>query len=223
MCDKKSQKQLFMGPVHMPWSVMAGAQIMQPSKSIENMKKIVIMLAVLLAISLSACSQSNKKEGKQMKKVLVAYFSASGVTKGVAQQLADVAGADLREIKPEKPYTDADLDWRDKQSRSSVEMQDKSSRPAITDKIQNMQDYEVVYVGFPIWWYTCPTIINTFMEAYDFKGKTVIPFATSGGSSIKKACEDLKATYPDVNWKEGKLLNGATKEEKKKWVNGQSQ
>ena len=187
------------------------------------MKKIVIMLAVLLAISLSACSQSNKKESKQMKKVLVAYFSASGVTKGVAQQLADVAGADLREIKPEKPYTDADLDWRDKQSRSSVEMQDKSSRPAITDKIQNMQDYEVVYVGFPIWWYTCPTIINTFMEAYDFKGKTVIPFATSGGSSIKKACEDLKATYPDVNWKEGKLLNGATKEELQKWVNGQSQ
>ena len=181
------------------------------------MKKLVLMLTALLTISLSACSQSNKRENKDMK-VLVAYFSASGVTKGVAQQLAEVAGADLHEIKPAQPYTDADLDWRNKQSRSSVEMQDKSSRPAITDKLTNMQDYDVIYVGFPIWWYTCPTIINTFMEAYDFKGKTVIPFATSGGSSIKKACEDLKAAYPDVNWKEGKLLNRTTKKDLEDWV-----
>jgi flavodoxin len=180
------------------------------------MKKIVMMMAALLAMSLSACSQ--KKESKEMKKVLVAYFSASGVTKGVAQQLAEVTGGTLHEIKPAQPYTDADLDWRDKQSRSSVEMQDKSSRPAITDKLKNMQDYDIIYVGFPIWWYTCPTIINTFMEAYDFKGKTVIPFATSGGSSIKKACEDLKAAYPDVKWKEGKLLNQATKKDLENWV-----
>ena len=187
-----------------------------------KMKKLLMILAVLLAISLTACSQANKtqenKENKEMKKTLVAYFSASGVTRGVAQQLAEVAGADLHEIKPEQPYTDADLDWHDKKSRSSVEMDDKSSRPAITAKLDNMADYEVVYVGFPIWWYTCPTIINTFMEAYDFKGKTVIPFATSGGSSIKKACDDLKAAYPDVNWKEGKLLNGATKEDLEAWV-----
>ena len=184
------------------------------------MKKIVFAMAALLTISLSACSQSNKqKESKQMK-VLVAYFSASGVTKGAAEQLAAVAGADLHEIKPARPYTDADLDWRDKQSRSSVEMQDKSSRPAITNKLANMQDYDVVYVGFPIWWYTCPTIINTFMEAYDFKGKAVIPFATSGGSSIKKVCEDLKTTYPDVNWKEGKLLNRASKKELETWIKG---
>ena len=144
-------------------------------------------------------------------KVLVAYFSASGVTKGVAQQLAEVAGADLHEIKPEQPYTDADLDWRDKESRSSVEMKDKNSRPAITDKLENMADYDVIFVGFPIWWYTCPTIINTFMEAYDFKGKTVVPFATSGGSTIEKSCEDLKATYPDLTWKDGKLLNKPSK------------
>ena len=182
------------------------------------MKKIVMMMAALLAMSLSACSQ--KKESKEMKKVLVAYFSASGVTKGVAQQLAEVTGGTLHEIKPAQPYTDADLDWRDKQSRSSVEMQDKSSRPAITDKLKNMQDYDIIYVGFPIWWYTCPTIINTFMEAYDFKGKTIIPFATSGGSSIKKACEDLKAAYPDVSWKEGKLLNRASKQELETWVKG---
>ena len=182
------------------------------------MKKIIMMMAALLTISLSACSQANKtKENKDMK-VLVAYFSASGVTKGVAQQLAEVTGGTLHEIKPEQPYTDADLDWHDKQSRSSVEMQDKTSRPAITDKLKNMQDYNIVYVGFPIWWYTCPTIINTFMEAYDFKGKIVIPFATSGSSSIKKACADLKATYPNINWKEGKLLNRASKDDLKKWV-----
>ena len=181
------------------------------------MKRIIFMLAALLTISLCACSQNKKQEKKEMK-TLVAYFSASGVTKGVAQQLAEVAGADLHEIKPEAPYTDADLDWTDKQSRSTVEMQDKQSRPAITAKLQNMQDYDVVYVGFPIWWYTCPTIINTFMEAYDFQGKTIIPFATSGGSSIKKACADLKATYPKLNWKEGKLLNRASKAELQKWT-----
>ncbi len=183
------------------------------------MKKIIMMLTALLTVSLSACSQSSKKENKEMK-TLVAYFSASGTTKEVAQQLAEVTGADLHEIKPEQPYTDADLDWRNKQSRSSVEMQDKNSRPSITAKLQNMQDYDVVYVGFPIWWYTCPTIINTFMEAYDFSGKTVIPFATSGGSSIKKACADLKAAYPNLNWKEGKLLNHASKNNLKKWVEG---
>ena len=156
-----------------------------------------------------------------MKKTLVAYFSASGVTRGVAQQLAEVTGGTLHEIKPEQLYTDADLDWHNKQSRSSVEMQDKKSRPAITDKLTDMNDYDVIYVGFPIWWYTCPTIINTFMEAYNFKGKTVIPFATSGGSSIKKACDDLKAAYPDVDWKEGKLLNATSKAELETWVKGQ--
>ena len=182
------------------------------------MKKIVLAMAALLTISLSACSQGEKtKESKQMK-VLVAYFSASGVTEGVAMQLAEMTSGDLHKIQPEQPYTEADLDWRDKQSRSTIEMQDKNSRPAITNKLTNMQDYDVVYVGFPIWWYTAPTIINTFMEAYDFKGKTVIPFATSGGSDIKKACENLKAAYPDVNWKEGKLLNRVSKDDLKKWV-----
>ena len=181
-----------------------------------------MLTAALVVICLSACAQSDKKENKDMK-VLVAYFSASGVTKGVAQQLAEVTGGTLHEIKPEQPYTDADLDWRDKQSRSSVEMQDKQSRPAITDKLADMKDYDVVYVGFPIWWYTCPTIINTFMEAYDFQGKTVIPFATSGGSSIEKACEDLKAAYPNVSWKEGKLLNRVSKDDLKKWVEGNKQ
>ncbi|MBR1476190.1 MAG: NAD(P)H-dependent oxidoreductase [Muribaculaceae bacterium] len=183
------------------------------------MKKIMMMLTALLAVSLSAYSQQ-KTETTMEQKVLVAYFSASGTTKGVAQQLAEVTGADLHEIKPEQPYTDADLDWNDQQSRSTLEMKDKYSRPPITDKLQNMQGYGVVYVGFPIWWYTCPTIINTFMEAYDFQGKIIIPFATSGGSSIKKACADLKAAYPQLNWKEGKLLNRISKEELQKWTEG---
>ena len=182
------------------------------------MKKIILSMAALLMISLSACSQVKQKENKEMKKVLVAYFSATGTTEGVAKQLAEVTGGDLHKIQPEQPYTDADLNWRDKKSRSSIEMQDKSSRPAITGKLQNMKDYEVVYVGFPIWWYTCPTIINTFMEAYDFSGKAVVPFATSGGSTIDKACKDLKAAYPKVDWKEGKLLNRVSKQELEAWV-----
>ena len=146
-------------------------------------------------------------------KVLVAYFSATGVTKGVALQLAEVAGADLHEIKPAQAYTDADLDWHDKQSRSSVEMQDKGSRPAITAKLQNMKDYDVVYVGFPIWWYTCPTIVNTFMEAYDFQGKTVIPFATSGGSEIGDSGKNMQALAPGAKVAEGKRFKGRTSEE----------
>ena len=183
-------------------------------KILDKMKKFVMIMAAMLAVSLSVCSQTSKTKSK----VLVAYFSATGVTKGVAKQLSEATGGTLHEIKPEQPYTDADLDWRNKQSRSSVEMKDKTSRPAITDKLANLKGYDVIYVGFPIWWNTCPTIVNTFMEAYDFKGKTVIPFATSGGSSIHQACEDLKAAYPKLNWKEGKLLNRATKEDIEEWV-----
>ena len=181
------------------------------------MKKIIILLAASLAIGLCAFAQSSSKENRQMN-TLVAYFSASGVTRSAAVELADVAGADIYEIKPEKPYTNADLDWRDAQSRSSIEMQNRNSRPAISGTLRNMHDYDVVYVGFPIWWYTCPTIINTFMETYDFSGKVVTPFATSGGSSIKQACVDLKASYPAINWKEGKLLNHVPKAELMKWV-----
>lgn len=180
------------------------------------MKLKTIVCTALVALSIVASAQ--KQEKKEMKKTLVAYFSASGVTKNVAKQLAAAANADIYEITPAQPYTEADLDWRNKQSRSSVEMQDKSSRPAIAGKLDNMQDYDVVYVGFPIWWYTAPTIINTFIEAYDFSGKTLIPFATSGGSNISKACTDLKNIYPNIKWKNGRLLNGATSEELEKWT-----
>lgn len=147
-----------------------------------------------------------------------AYFSATGTTKEAATQLAKAANADLYEIVPEKPYTSADLDWNDDNSRSSVEMKNPKSRPAIKGKVENLGQYDTVYVGFPIWWYTTPTIINTFVESNDLKGKTVITFATSGGSTVTKATKDLKAAYPGINWKEGSLLNGRTLQEAKALV-----
>jgi flavodoxin len=144
-----------------------------------------------------------------MGKKLVAYFSASGVTAALARTLAEAAGAGLYEIKPEAPYTKADLDWRDKKSRSTIEMQDQSFRPAIADRDANIADYDVVFVGFPIWWYVAPTIINTFLESYDFSGKTIVPFATSGGSGLGKTIEKLKPSVSGTAIvKEGKLLNG---------------
>ena len=190
------------------------------------MKRITAISLIAFALCVCACANGEKKTEDQSKnqnetremKTLVAYFSASGVTKQVATQLAEVAKADLYEIQPEQPYTEDDLNWRDSTSRSSVEMKDKTSRPAIKKSDININDYDVIYLGFPIWWYTCPTIINTFMEASDFSGKTLIPFATSGGSTIDKACEDLKATYPNANWKKGRLLNNASKGELEEWV-----
>ncbi len=154
-----------------------------------------------------------------MKKALVAYFSASGVTGKVARALAQAAGADLFEIRPEVPYTAADLDWHDKTSRSTLEMQDPASRPAIGETLENMADYDVVFVGFPIWWYVAPTIVSTFLESYDFSGKTVIPFATSGGSGMGKTDSVLHALCPDtVQWRSGKLLNMASEKELKDWL-----
>ncbi|SDG43061.1 MULTISPECIES: flavodoxin [Selenomonas] len=144
-----------------------------------------------------------------MSKKLVAYFSASGVTAKAAKNLAEAAGADLFEIKPEVPYTQADLDWHDKNSRSSVEMRDSKSRPQIAAGDARIADYDVIFVGFPIWWYVAPTIINTFLESYDFAGKTIILFATSGGSGFGKAVEGLKGSVADSTAiREGKLLNG---------------
>lgn len=145
---------------------------------------------------------------EQEKNILVAYFSCSGVTKALAHSLAEAAGAKLYEIKPETPYTTADLDWTDKKSRSTAEMKDPASRPAIAGKVSDMEDYDVVFVGFPIWWYVAPAIINTFLESYDFSGKTIVPFCTSGGSGIGKTDEMLHAICPDSVWRPGKLLNG---------------
>ena len=154
-------------------------------------------------------------------KSLVTYFSASGLTKKVAEKLAEAAGADLFEIKPEVAYTEADLNWMDKKSRSSIEMNDKSFRPAIAEKCNNMADYDVVYIGFPIWWYVAPTIINTFLESYDFSGKTIVLFATSGGSGFGNTVAELKRSVSDTTViKEGKVFNsGVSKDQLSSCVN----
>lgn len=181
------------------------------------MKKIFLM-AALLAVAATACAQGNNKKEKNDMKTLVAYFSATGTTEKIAQKLAKVTGGDLYEIKPEVRYTAADLDWRDRNSRSTKEMTNKSSRPAIVKDLQNAAQYDTIFIGFPVWWYTAPTIINTFIEAYDFSGKTVIFFATSGSSDIDGADKQFHAQYPKLNWKAGKLLNGATEQTIKAWV-----
>ena len=153
-----------------------------------------------------------------MSKKLVAYFSASGTTKKVAERLAKAAGADLFEIKPTIPYTSADLNWMDKESRSSVEMNDPDSRPEIAETIPNMADYDTVFIGFPIWWYVAPHIIHTFLESYDFDRKTLVPFATSGGSGMGRTVDELRKLCPNADWKAGKLVNGASDQALAAWA-----
>jgi len=140
-----------------------------------------------------------------MSRKLVAYFSASGVTAKLAETLSEAIGADLYAIEPEVPYTKADLNWMNQNSRSSVEMKDPASRPAIAGKRDNMDEYDTIFVGFPIWWYVAPTIINTFLESYDFAGKTIIPFATSGGSGMCKTNEKLQPSCPGAKLLEGRV------------------
>lgn len=143
-----------------------------------------------------------------MAKNLIAYFSASGTTAKAAKSLAAASGADLYEIKPEVPYTKADLNWIDKKSRSSVEMSNKNSRPALADQNANIAEYDTIFVGFPIWWYIAPTIINTFLESYNFSGKKIVLFATSGGSRFGKAVDSLKSSVAaDTEIIEGEILN----------------
>lgn len=154
-----------------------------------------------------------------MSKTLVAYFSASGTTAKVAKKMAEAIGADLFEIKPETPYTGADLNWQNKNSRSSVEMNDRSSRPAIAVKAADMLQYDVVFVGFPVWWYREPSIIDTFMESYDFAGKTVIPFATSGGSGLGDSAANIQKLAKGAKIVNGKRFSGsASAEELKAWA-----
>ena len=145
-----------------------------------------------------------------MSKTLVAYFSASGVTAAVAKKLAAAVGADLFEIQPEQLYTDDDLNWQNSRSRSSVEMNDRSCRPAIATAVENMAQYDAVFVGFPVWWYREPSIIDTFMEAYDFSGKTVVPFATSGGSGLGETAANLRKLAPGASVEEGKRFSANT-------------
>ena len=154
-----------------------------------------------------------------MSKSLVAYFSASGVTAKLAKNLADAIGADLHEICPQTPYTSADLNWNNPKSRSSVEMNDKSFRPAIADQVEDMSQYDTVFVAFPIWWYIAPTIVNTFLEKYDLSGKTVVPLATSGGSGMGDTNRYLAPSCPGATLKDGKRFSVNTgKDELKTWA-----
>lgn len=156
-----------------------------------------------------------------MSKTLVAYFSTSGVTARLAEKVAKVVNGDLYEIVPAKPYTAADLDWTNDKSRSSVEMKNKSFRPEISGKAENMSDYDTIYLGFPIWWYVAPTIINTFLESYDLSGKTIIPFATSGSSGMGGTNAELKNSCRGAILKEGKRFSSdATEKEIETWVKG---
>lgn len=148
-----------------------------------------------------------------MSKILVTYFSASGVTENIAKKIANALGGTLYEIKPEREYTDEDLDWTNKKSRSSIEMLDVSCRPLIKKENINLDDYDIVLVGFPVWWYTTPKVINTFIESMDFTGKTLIPFCTSGGSGIETCERDLKNLYPKYNWKKGKRFTSRENED----------
>ena len=191
----------------------------------DRMKKVIVILVVALFAAVlfaqgksetkKPAAESTKKStvqqnegGKKMPKKLVAYFSASGTTARVAKELAEAAKAELYEIKPETKYTSNDLDWRDKSSRSTVEMADKKSRPKLADKNAKIADYDVIFIGFPIWWYVAPHIINTFLESYDFSGKKVVLFATSGGSGFGNTVKELQPSAPKAQIIEGKLLNG---------------
>ncbi len=154
-----------------------------------------------------------------MKSALVAYFSASGVTKALAERLAKAVGADLFEIAPEKPYTKADLNWMNPKSRSTVEMKDPSSRPPIAGALPALAKYDVVFVGFPVWWYREPSIIDTFLEACDFTGKTLVPFATSGGSGLGETTDNFRKLAPGATVAEGRRFKAsAAEEELKNWA-----
>ncbi len=153
-----------------------------------------------------------------MSKKLVAFFSATGTTKKVAEMIAEETNADLFEIEPQIPYTKADLNWMDKKSRSSLEMSDKKYRPEIKEKDIDISLYDEIFLGFPIWWYVAPTIINTFLEAHNFSGKKILLFATSGGSGFGSTIEELQVSAPDAVIIEGRLLNRGTKQEIREWI-----
>lgn len=177
-----------------------------------KIKTLLFTVIAFLSMSLQTMAQNNDNH------ILVAYFSSTGTTARAAEKLADITGGELYAITPAESYTSADLDWHDRQSRSSVEMNDPKARPAIKGQKENIADYDVVFIGYPIWWDLAPRVINTFIESHDLKGKTVIPFATSGGSTLAGSEAALKKAYPALNWKEGRLLNRADEKTLRTWI-----
>lgn len=187
-------------------------------------KLLLVFLGVIFVCAGIVLAQSNTQEirenSKMNKKTLVVYFSATGNTRRVAQNLAKAANADIYEIKPAKPYSDADLNWTNKSSRSSVEMADHGSRPEMIKDDFSVKDYETIYLGFPIWWYIAPTIVNTFLEKHDFSNKKIILFATSGGSGFGRTIDNIKTSVSNsTKVIEGKVLNSnPSVEDLKKWI-----
>ena len=175
------------------------------------MKKFFLVLWAILSLCIFSCTSkaaSNDEVAEQPKenKTLIAYFSATGNTKKVAETIAEITGGKLFEIEPAQPYTEEDLDGWNESARGTRESKDRSTRPEVKNKVQDMAQYDTIYLGFPIWWYTCPTIVNTFLEQYDLTGKTIIPFATSGGSNFGNTEKDLKISAPDAIFNPGKVL-----------------
>ena len=177
------------------------------------------ILAVLTIFAASACSQNIEKQTMEKKKILVVYFSATGTTRQVANQIVKIADADICEIVPVQPYSDADLDWTNSLSRSSVEMNNPNARPEIKAVSVDESKYDYVFLGYPIWWDLAPRTVNSFIETTDLTGKTVIPFATSGSSTIANSVAVLKKSYPKINWQTGKLLNHASEIDMEAWYN----
>lgn len=178
---------------------------------------------MFVSLGMAACTRGNHEEktmeqNNVSKKVLVAYFSATGTTEIVAKQIAEYTGGDLVKIESVQAYTNADLDWNNPKSRSSVEMNDSAVRPSIKPAGISVDDYDVVFLGYPIWWDLAPRVVNTFIESLDLEGKTIVPFATSGGSGINNSVRKLKATYPSLNWAKGRLLNDCGTTQLRRWI-----
>ena len=185
------------------------------------MKKFVASIMAVLALSLTACAgntDGSSSDNAKPNSVLVAYFSAQGHTKALAEKISVATGGTLFEIEPVTPYTEADLDGWNDSARGTRESKDRTTRPEIKNKVNDFEKYDTIYLGFPIWWYTAPTIINTFLEGYNTAGKTIIPFATSGGSGFGDTEKDLKVSAPDAKFKPGKVINNATQQHVNEWV-----
>jgi len=194
-------------------------------------KAIVFLLSMVMLFGLASCggtaqeaavspSEETDAPDAQEHKVLVAYFSATGTTKGAAEHIANGLRADLYEIVPEEPYTDADLNYNDDDSRTTIEMNDPDARPAISGSVENMEQYDIVFIGYPIWWGEAPKIVSTFVESYDFSGKTIVPFCTSGSSGIGSSAANLEGLTSDARWLSGKRLSGSDSQDTvMEWVN----
>lgn len=188
----------------------------------KNIFKGLSIAAAAAVVSLTSCAQKtgqDKTLEQTDNKALVCYFSATGTTAKAAHRIAAASGADIHEIVPEQHYTSADLDWRDSTSRSYVEMHNRAIRPALADSVTDISGYSVVFIGYPNWWNTAPTIINTFIENNDLSGKTIIPFMTSGGSNITNSEKELHEAYPNLTWGKGLLMNHVDDTELTEWVN----